>query len=99
MARVTLRIPDSLHDELREEASRQGVSLNTVLVAAVARWMASARASSWLKAERNEAAVRSARTILAQKARAAEASSETTTEEEAGEWAAELVRGHRKKKK
>lgn len=98
MARITLRIPDSLHDDLRDEAGRQGVSLNTALVAAAARWLAGVKASAWLQEERSQDAVRAARAILARHARAARAAGSVMTEEEAGELAADLVRKYRRGK-
>ncbi len=37
MARVTLRLPESLHDELRRRAEAEGVSMNQYVVYALTR--------------------------------------------------------------
>jgi hypothetical protein len=37
MARLTLRVPDSLHEHLAERARREGVSMNQYLVFALSR--------------------------------------------------------------
>jgi hypothetical protein len=37
MARLTLRVPDSLHAHLAEQARREGVSMNQYLVFALSR--------------------------------------------------------------
>ncbi len=92
MARVTLRIPDSLHEQLRQEAERQNVSLNTALVAAVAKWMEGLRGSAWLKEERDQVAIRAARQMLASHERAEPS---VMSEEQIGQWAADFVREHR----
>jgi hypothetical protein len=46
MARLTLRVPDSLHDHLAERAKSEGVSMNQYLVFALSRIAAADEVSS-----------------------------------------------------
>lgn len=50
MARLTLRLPESLHRELEEQAEREGVSLNQYIVFSLTR----ATSGAAIEAQRRE---------------------------------------------
>jgi hypothetical protein len=49
MSTLSLRIPDSLHHELRELARREGISINQVINAAVGEKVASLKTLDYLR--------------------------------------------------
>ncbi len=69
MARLTLRLPDSLHDTLTELAEREGVSINHFVVYALAQATAmevAARQRAQFDAMRSRAPSERAEAALAQ---------------------------------
>ena len=49
MSTLSLRLPDSLHDELRRLAEREGISINQFIASATAEKLSALRTASYLK--------------------------------------------------
>ena len=49
MSTLSLRLPDSLHDELRRLADREGISINQFVASAAAEKLSALRTASYLE--------------------------------------------------
>lgn len=49
MSTLSLRLPDSLHDELRRLAEQEGISINQFIASAAAEKLSALRTASYLK--------------------------------------------------
>lgn len=49
MSTLSLRLPDSLHDELRRLAEQEGISINQFVASAAAEKLSALRTASYLK--------------------------------------------------
>ena len=51
MSTMTIRLPESLHDQLRDLAKAEGISINQFLVVAAAEKMSALKTAEFLEAE------------------------------------------------
>ena len=51
MSTMTIRLPESLHDQLRDLARAEGISINQFLVVAAAEKMSALKTAEFLEAE------------------------------------------------
>ena len=65
MSTLSLRLPDSLHDELRRLADREGISINQFVASAAAEKLSALRTASYLKERARRGSRRDFEAVLA----------------------------------
>ena len=65
MSTLSLRLPDSLHDELRRLADREGISINQFVASAAAGKLSALRTASYLKERARRGSRRDFEAVLA----------------------------------
>ena len=65
MSTLSLRLPDSLHDELRRLADREGISINQFVASAAAEKLSALRTASYLKERTRRGSRRDFEAVLA----------------------------------
>ena len=65
MSTMSLRLPDSLHEELRRLAEQEGISINQLVASAAAEKISALRTASYLKGRARKGSRKEFEAILA----------------------------------
>jgi len=66
MSTLSLRLPDSLHDELRRLAEQEGISINQFVATAAAEKLSALRTATYLKERARRGSRKEFEAVLAQ---------------------------------